>query len=167
MNKKILVAFTIAVILGTMTLPALAKPPDHFSEIFDEPPLFIADCGDFEVLTQGSTLYLDGTVHYDKEGNPTKIITHYWAEDVYWSPETGKEVPMETNLLTSLEDLESGEIRSAGIQFRLTIPGEGTILMDVGRLVFDYPDITFEAGQHPVYFPEEGDFEKLCAWFAE
>jgi len=56
----------------------------------------------------------------------------------------------------------------AGIQFRLTIPGEGTVLMDVGRLVFDADfNITFEAGQHPVYYPEEGAFEKLCVWFAE
>ena len=168
MNKKILVAITIAIILGAMALPVLAKPPDHFFVSFAEAPFLIADCGDYEVWTRDYQIYLNGTIHYDKEGNSTRIIQHWSGDGFFWSPETGKEVYMDSNLFNSVDVLETGDTKSAGVQFRLTIPGEGTILMDVGRIIFNpFPNITFEAGQHPVYFPEEGATDKLCAWFAE
>lgn len=168
MYKKITLALIITFLLAAMAVPALAKPPDHFSIWFPEAPLLIADCGDFTVETKDYIIYLDGTVHFDKDGNPIKAITHWSGEGFYWSPETGKEVPMQSNLFNSVEYFDTGETISAGIQFKLTLPGEGTILMDVGRMVFEpYPVITFTAGQHPVYFPDEGGLEKLCAFFAE
>lgn len=168
MYKKLTLAFIITILLAAMAVPALAKPPDHFSDWFAEAPLVIADCGEFTVESKDTIIYLDGTVHYDKNDNPIKMIMHWSSEGVFWNPETGKEVSMESNLFNSVDYFETGETISAGIQFKLTLPGEGTILMDVGRMVFEpYPVITFAAGQHPVYFPDEGGLEKLCAFFAE
>lgn len=168
MNKKILVAIIIAILIGTMALPVFAKRPDRFTDSFTEAPMLIADCGDYEVWTKDSQLYLNGTIHYDNEGSPIMIITHWKVEDTYWSPETLKEVSVDVKLFNSVEVLATGEFQSAGIQFRLTLPGEGTILMDVGRYVFDADfNIIFKSGKHPVFFPEEGGTEKLCAFFAD
>lgn len=168
MQKKIIIVITITILLSALAMPVLAKPPDHFSDWFEEPPYEIADCGDYVVATKGYTIYLDGTVHYDKAGDVTKVITHWNGSGYFWNPDSGKEVFMDSNLFNSVDDYETGETASSGIQFKLTLPGEGTILMDVGRLVFQpYPDITFAAGQHPFYFPEEGGLEKLCAYFAD
>jgi len=168
MKKNILMATTITILLAAIALPVLAKPPDHFSYFYDEKPWTIADCGDFTVETRDTRIYLDGTVHYDKDSNPIKVITHWRGEGVYWSPETGKEVTMDSNLINTFDYFETGETIATGIQFKITVPGAGTILMDVGRMIFQpWPNVIWEAGQHPVLLPDDGGFEKLCAYFAD
>ena len=168
MYKKILMATTITILLSAIALPVLANPPVQFSDSFVEDPLLIADCDDFYVWTKGYTIYLDGTVFFDKENNPIKIITHWRGDGVYWSPETGKEVNMDSNLINTFDYYETGETIATGIQFKITVPGEGTILMDVGRMVFQpFPNVIWEAGQHPVLLPEDEGFDKLCAYFAD
>jgi hypothetical protein len=168
MYKKIIMATIITILLAAMALPVLAKPPDHFSDWYAEIPMPIADCGDYVVESKDFIIYMNGTKHYDKDGNLIKIITHWSGEGIYWRPDTGKEVYMDSNLFNSIDILETGETISAGIQFKITLPGEGTIFMDVGRMVFKpYPNIIFEAGQHPFFFPEEGGLEKICAYFAD
>jgi hypothetical protein len=48
-----------------------------------------------------------------------------------------------------------------GIVFNFVVPGVGTVLMDVGRLVFDeVGNLLFEAGPHQLL---EGDIDALCA----
>ena len=168
MYKKILMATTITILLSVMALPVLANPPDHFSDFYEEAPWTIADCGDFTVETRDTTIYLNGTIHYDKGGNMIKAITHWRGDGVYWSPETGKEVNMDSNLINTFDYYETGETIATGIQFKITVPGEGTILMDVGRMVFQpFPNVIWEAGQHPVLLPEDEGFDKLCAYFAD
>jgi hypothetical protein len=173
MIKKILMATTITILLAAIALPVLAKPPQHFSGFYEEAPWTIADCGDFTVETKDTTIYLDGTVHYDKDGNMIKGITHWRGDGVYWSPETGKEVHMDSNLINTIDYYETGETIpsetiATGIQFKITVPGAGTILMDVGRMVFQpFPDVIWEAGQHPVLLPDDGGWEKLCNYFAD
>lgn len=168
MNKKILLAGAIVLLISMMAIPTLAKPPDHYSYSFDELPMVVADCGGFSVETKDYVIYVDESAHYDNEGSISKIISHWSGEGYFWNPDSGKTVFMESRLFNSFYYPETGETISSGIQFKLTLPGEGTILMDVGRIIFEpYPEITFAAGQHPFYFPEEGGLEKICAYFAD
>lgn len=168
MNMKMLAAMIVAILFAAVALPALAKPPDQFSDTYTEEPLMIADCGDFEVWTRGSQIVYDGMIHYDREGNPTRIITRWWSQDTFWNPDNGKEAAVEGKLFNTIDLPATGETVAMGIQFKLTLPGEGTLLVDVGRIVFDpFPTIVTAVGHHPYWLPEPGDFDKLCAYFAD
>lgn len=58
-------------------------------------------------------------------------------------------------------DLIEGTETDVGLVFRVFLPGGGTVIADVGRLVFDAAgNVAFEAGPHPAL---HGDFAGLCA----
>ena len=58
-------------------------------------------------------------------------------------------------------DLVEGTETDIGLVFRVFLPGGGTVIADVGRLVFDAEgNLIFEAGPHPAL---HGDFAALCA----
>jgi hypothetical protein len=155
------------VMLLVVVIPAVAAPPDHFTDEFHDGPWFITDCGDFTVLVEG-TVSIKGKVFYDQEGNPTKVQTHWDIESVYYSPETGKSVPS-AERINWFEETVDGQfqIKQTGVAFKLNMPGYGQLIMDVGLIIFDENfNVLFSAGQHP-WNLGTGDFTKLCAFFAE
>jgi hypothetical protein len=160
-TKRFLVFLVILVLLASITVPALAKKPDKYSDSF--PQSFpVASCDGFDVMLEGM-LNVDVTVYYDNDGNEDRTKLHLTSNDRYYTiPDMGKEAwgPITINVF-----LEAGETKAAGVNAKLTIPGEGTILIDAGQIKIDADDnIVFLKGNHQLM---EGDFDKLCTWFAE
>jgi hypothetical protein len=124
----------------------------------------IAECGEFDVLTD---FVVDGqsTIFFDSAGNPDYARVHLRFVDFFYNSET-REGFTEHEHSNTLLDLPSGEeVTSSGVSYRVTVPGEGVVLLDVGRLEHDEAgEVAFVAGPHQVHLGEDTD--KLCAALA-
>jgi hypothetical protein len=119
----------------------------------------IAECGEFDVLTD---FVVDGqsTIFFDSAGNPDYARVHLRFVDFYYNSETGEGFSEHEHSNTLL-DLPSGEeVTSSGVSYRVTVPGEGVVLLEAGRLEFNEAgEIVFVAGPHQVL---SQDTDKLC-----
>jgi hypothetical protein len=158
-TKRFSLIFVIVVLLAGITTPALAKKPDRYSFEIDQ--VFpIADCGEFDVLVEG-TLFVDSTVFYDEDGNFVREKWDVTTDDRYYSPQTGKEARDSVTFNTFW--FENWEVKTVGLSLKLTIPGEGTLLINAGHLKWDAAgNIVFVKGNYG-----KEDYDKFCAWFAE
>jgi hypothetical protein len=103
-------------------------------------------------------------VFFDEEGDADFARSHAQIHDFYYNSDTGEGFA-ETEASNAVVDLPSEEeITSVGLRYHVTVPGEGLMLVDAGRLEFDENgEIVFAAELHQV---EEEDFDKLCAALA-
>jgi hypothetical protein len=122
-------------------------------------------CGSFEIL-QSDTVTERFTIFYDQAGNVTQAVFHDRAEGTFSNSVTDNSVPFEGTANQTLTFATPGDFSTitttfTGDIFKVTLPGGGLILHDVGRAVFE-PDgtITFEAGPHQLL---HGEVQKLCA----
>jgi hypothetical protein len=155
--RQILRLVALAAILLAAS-PAAALPPqqDHFP--------FTVDFVDEEICGFPIAVSFEGAVtvmsFVDREGNLARIEMHSYdyakATNLLNSKSaTGHEM---SNLRV---DVEAGTEILRGLPIHFKVPGHGTVLMEVGRLVFDASgNPTFVAGQHQLL---AGDFSELCA----
>ena len=119
----------------------------------------IAECGEFDVLTD---FVVDGqsTIFFDSAGNPDYARIHLRFVDFYYNSETGEGFTEHEHSNTLL-DLPSGEeVTSSGVSYRVTVPGEGVVLLEAGRVEFNEAgEVVFVAGPHQVL---SQDTDKLC-----
>jgi hypothetical protein len=159
--KRIIMLSTFAatmVVMLALAGSASAANPERRTEQFEGTEL-VAECGDFDVLTD-YVLDFTSIIFFDSAGNPDYARGHYIVHDFYYNSETGEGFA-ETESGYNLLDLPSeDEVISAGLSYRVTVPGGGAVLLQAGRLVFDEAgDVVFEAGPHQV---QHGDTDKLC-----
>ena len=110
------------------------------------------------------TLNFSGTEHFDQDGNLVRVVEHIFGVDRLYNSETGKSLkPASFNQGEIVHPIE-GQVAVNGVIFRITVPGAGVVLLDVGRFVFTFDgDLVFIAGQHQFL---AGDFAGLCAALA-
>ncbi len=100
------------------------------------------------------------TTYFDNAGNPVKVKLHLPFHGTLTNEANGKSVSADQVLIV-FQDLEAGTETLVGVRFRVTFPGLGAILLDVGRVVFDAEgNVIFEAGPHQIIHE---DFEAFCA----
>jgi hypothetical protein len=159
--KRMTMLLTLAAVMALMLALAgsasAAKP--EVTTFHIEGTEFITDCGDFDVLTD-FVFDIRSIVFFDDEGNADFARSHVRIHDFYYNSETGEGFA-ETEASNNVSDLPSGEeITSVGLRYHVTVPGEGLVLVDAGRLEFDENgEVVFAAGPHQV---EEEDFDELC-----
>jgi hypothetical protein len=148
---------TMALMLALAGSASAAKPEPQ--TIHEEETELIADCGDFQVLTD-YVLDIRELVFFDSAGNEDFARVHLTFHDFFYNSETGEGFA-ETNTGNNVIDLPSGaEVTSMGLSYHVTVPGEGVVLLQAGRLEFDEAgNVVFVAGPHQVL---EEDFDKLC-----
>lgn len=158
-KRRFILIFIIVVLLASITTPALAIEPDKSSSMIPQ-DFHVADCGDFEVRIEG-TLYYGETVFYDKDGNFDRFRWHITTDDLYYTvPDTGKEARGSTTFNWTAG---IGVDMTVGPTYKLTIPGEGTILINAGHLAWDADgNLVFVKGNYA-----KEDYAKLCSWFGE
>jgi hypothetical protein len=160
MRTLIAIVIGLAAALAVLApTAALAAPPDTGRILVEDH--FIdegasAACG-FPVQVDGSGV-VTFQVLFDAAGNPIRVQIHENIEGTF-----------SANGIT-LREIERGQIfrdrvegtdTEIGLLFRVFLPGGGTAIADVGRLVFDAEgNLIFEAGPHPAL---HGDFAALCA----
>jgi hypothetical protein len=159
-----IIAFSLILVSLMALVPysvAFADGPIIYPSSHYEGADVLAECGSFQVLdvyalNQSEFHWLDG------QGNLVKIIIVSWGTDTFTNSETGKAYPMDFHN-NSIIDFTTSPRQNAimGVVYRLVLPGEGAVFLDVGRVVFQRGSgVIFEAGRHQLF---DGDFEALCA----
>lgn len=169
MKRLIILSTLVATSLVILALagPASAEkiPPDTQRFVDDEVQTFVfANCGDFEVR---SDFTVEGaiTTFYDSSGNPDYYKMHLIFHDFFYSTENPDEGFAETNAESLVVDAPSdAEVKVSGLQYHVTIPGEGLVLVGAGTLRFDTEtgEVVFEGGPHQL---ESLDTGEVCAAF--
>ena len=140
MNKFVKIG-SCALIAAMWTAAASATPPIITTSVgpFNFP---IVDCGDFEVWTRGDEKVTE-KLYFDRNGVPVKIQFkfHILTSEYYnfsfqeinisqGANGVGENVTINFNPVT-------GDIHSSGAALRLTIPGIGHVVMQVGNFNLD------------------------------
>jgi hypothetical protein len=153
----------IAVVLFALAGVASAdKPQSTPTLVRFEPETgtdLIADCGNFEVRTD---FVVDGhsTIFFDSDGNPDYARAHLRFVDFYYNSETGEGFTEHEHSNTLIDLLSGDEVTSIGVSYRVTVPGEGVVLLEAGRVEFNEAgEIVFVAGPHQVL---SQDTDQLC-----
>jgi hypothetical protein len=165
--KRIIVLSTLAATMAVMlalagSASAVGPTVEKFGPFSGSEQ--IADCGSgrerFEVWTD-YMFEVQVITYYDSAGNPDYAREYYTFEDFFYNTDTGEGFS-EHDRSNAVVDLSSGqEVTSSAVAYRVTVPGEGVVLLQAGTIRFDEDgNATFIAGPHQV-FPES-DTQKLC-----
>ena len=167
MKRIIMLSTLVATMAFLLALagPASAIPPT-FEELDPETAdvVLVEDCpqdGGFDIRDD---FVVEGTIttYYDRNGEPIRIWAHIRAIDRFYNSETGKEYTATTANIIHFLDLQTGQDNAMGLEYQLTVPGVGLVVLDGGKLIFDAEgDVVFEAGQHQI-LGSNPDTEKFC-----
>jgi len=165
MVKKNSLVLSAAILIVTVSLSANATPPekDVTTYPFQE---YIVDCGGWSVVTEGvmkETL----TWFFDKKGGPEPSTLHVslsvresrWFnsehQDIFiqqGSKGVGENASIWINLVTGRE-------RNSGGWYRITAPGYGPLVINVGHYTWDGENFTRNG---LFLMPEDGTGSLLC-----
>jgi hypothetical protein len=162
--KRIIMLTTLAATMAFMlalagTASAIAPTTETLEPVTDD--VFLIDCGDFDIrddyVQEGTA-----TNFYDRNGELVRIRYHFTYVDRFYNSETGKEYTATTANTIDFEDLQSGQLDAMGLEYQLTIPGVGLVVLDAGKLIYDAEEnLIFESGQHQI-LGSNPDTEKFC-----
>ena len=101
---------------------------------------------------------------YDNEGNLVREVRHIRFLGTETNDVTGKSLPVNGIRHITL-DFVNGTFTETGVLRHVTVPGEGIVLHESGRLVTGLEDeeVIFEAGPHQLF---HGDLAAFCAALA-
>ena len=144
--------------LGT----ASANPPEISEQSFSGTEV-LTDCGDFQILDDYD---LTATLRWftDKDGNIVSGLRTWHGTESIYNSVTGERYTSHSGQAVKIDPV-SGERTTTGVVYRVTVPGAGAVLLDVGRSIFDpgTGEITVIGGPHQLL---EGDVQALCAALA-
>lgn len=148
----------VAGVLVTFVPAAGAVPPERFTTLM-EGRFQIAECDGFTVVDQ-FFIDVDTTLFFDQDGTVTEVQLKIRGTDNYVNTVTGETITEKTSFMAHV-DTATLRNMSTGLQYKLTRPGFGHLLLDVGRTVFDFNtgDFVVLNGPHQVV---EGDTSGLC-----
>ncbi len=168
MKQRVILSAVLATMVGLAAFtPAFAVPPvhgtGHFEGAWD--PI---DCGDFYLLAE-YMVDVRVTTFFDQDGNPTRALFHV---PLNWTLSNSKDdrVLTHTNSYMRISDFEEGLHTYVGVNWHITIPGRGVVILDAGRIIVDfypppiYPgaEVLWQAGPHEMI---NGDYTTLCQVF--
>jgi len=138
----------LAALLGSTVVAAQSRPPqqERFDFAYEGEP--VASCGDFVMLSDGAgTTHL--TTYFGRSGSPERVTLHGVYNGLLTNPLNGKTLADAPSVPFITIDLASGVRTNIGTYWNVTLPGEGVIVIEAGRLVFDGegPPV-FIAGPH-------------------
>jgi hypothetical protein len=100
---------------------------------------------------------------HDSDGNPIRQVIHVHFVGTLTNTTSGKSIPDEGNQIVT-NDLLTGSSTTDGRVRVTTVPGEGAILFQVGRVVRDAAgNVVFFAGQNDFL---TRDFDDFCTYMA-
>jgi hypothetical protein len=158
-------SITLGILFGVLLLqlgskPVAAQPPVVTFIEHREGSAQIVDCGTFQIIDDfiGD---LTVTVFFDNDGESRLDIDFQGIDSIRNSSgEPSYTSPFHNKILVDL-DAALGNV--VGVNFAVTVPGYGTVFMDVGRLVVDEAqNLHFRAGPHQAV---DADYARLCEAF--
>ena len=149
---RLLPVSLVAVAVALLALPvAVSAAPPLVETFHDEGSFtFAGPCPNGVTLVGTFTEDARVTTFFDQAGTPVRAqITDNYV-GVVTNPVTGESVENPSHQ-TIIVDLVEGTETYVGLLYSATVPGEGVVFHDVGRVVFDAAgNVIFEAGPHDV-----------------
>lgn len=153
-TRRLLLAMVALLALAPVT--ASAAQPEFYTRYDDitiDDPVLTPVCG-FPVVSHYEGA-VKGRNFYDKEGNLVRSFetySHHYLH-TYTNPATGTTLTTGGPAAFRYEYHEDGSVTftATGLQDNITVPGEGSVFRDAGKLVVESGEITFEAGRHDAY----------------
>jgi hypothetical protein len=151
-----------AAVALAMAPTAAATAPTSVDESFHRSiPNFVA-CSGFTVRGEFD-VSRTVTTFYDNDGATVRQVTHVHFTGELINTATGKSIPDEGNQIV-ISDLTDGTTATVGRVRVVTVPHEGEILAQVGRVVRDASgNVIFIAGQQDF---QTRNFDEFCAYMA-
>jgi hypothetical protein len=159
--KNLILALALVAALATAAVASADAPTIVQQTLHRSIPNFI-QCPGFTVAGEFD---VERTVmtFVDQNGKPIRQVTHVHFVGTLTNTSTGKSIPDEGNQIVTA-DLVTGTSTTDGRVRVDTIPGEGVILAQVGRVVRDAAgNLIFFAGQNDFV---TRDFDQFCAYMA-
>ena len=102
------------------------------------------------------------TTFYDSNGDDVRYRFHFRYVDRFYNSETGKEYTATTANTIDFVDAQSGQLDAMGLEYHLTVPGVGVVILDAGKLIETADgEVVFESGKHQI-LGSETDTDKFC-----
>ena len=117
---------------------------------FSDVNVVIANCGDFFIVANGAgTMRL--TTYFDNHGNPIRVHFQGRYNGTMTNSVTGYSLADAPSVANIFADLVTGTQTNIGAFFTVTAPGDGVILFDAGRIVFEGsgPPVFIAGPHHP------------------
>ena len=159
MFKKILQASAISAIALMCAGESVAIPPGISTfEVNDD--LEVIQCGTYNVRQSG-TYRVTEKLWFDDGGIPVRAQVKIQVIDSKYYNDTNEDIAIRQGVkgvgenLTGNIDIVTGEEHWSGNAFRLTIPGIGRVIWDVGTWKWETGNLVFFAGKGWVF--AEGD----------
>lgn len=166
-QRCLLVLAVLVMLVGLLATPAHAGAPLKFTEEVSTGYPFY-ECG-FEVLFSADLTYTSWT-HFDNDGGVVRFREHVAARTATWTnPLNGRVLSSTGGAYTQTWSGDPVVLTTAGQVVTVTIPGEGLVFLDAGRLKTDLLEWLFVAGRHDFF---SGPFvgapppEAFCAYLA-
>jgi hypothetical protein len=159
--KNLVVAVALAVPLAFAAVATADTPTIEQQTLHRSIPNFI-QCPGFTVTGEFD---VERTVmtFFDQNGTPIRQVTHVHFVGTLTNTSSGKSIADEGNQIVTT-DLITGTSTTDGRVRVNTVPGEGAILFQVGRVVRDAAgNVIFFAGQNDFL---SRDFDDFCAYMA-
>lgn len=107
-------------------------------------------CGAFEII-QSADVTTRATLFYNQDGNATRWTLHNDEVGTFANSVTGASVPFtghftQTFVFVTPGDFSSVTITTTGLVDKVTLPGEGVVLHDAGKVVVSQGQIVFQSG---------------------
>ena len=146
---RLLPALLAAVAVALLTLPvAVSAAPPVVETFHDEGSFaFAGPCPNGVTLLGAFTEDVRVTTFFDEAGTPVRAQIKVDFVGVVTNPATGESVENPSHQ-TIIVDLVEGTEAQVGLIFSVTVPGEGVVFHDVGRVVFDAAGNVIIAGPH-------------------
>ena len=140
---------------------AFADGPQILSFTFDNPAHVLVDCGDFDII-ESSVETVRITTFYDDAGNRVRRITHFTFSGTYTNSVTGEVFTDTPDPQTYIRDYVNGTTTGHGLVFRITVPGQGIVLLDAGTVIFNADGTVTAYGRHDGGYSFDANLAALC-----
>lgn len=151
-GRRVLPVVMVCLAVLVSATPALAAAPEierFESSNVDSPDVFPDLCGPGGDVMGVFHEWVTVTTFYDADGTVRDIKVHVRFVGELTRLDTGKSLS-DPGYFTDWIDPDNGEITRNGLVFAWKVPGEGLVLLGVGRVVATagFEEYLFVAGQH-------------------
>ena len=151
---NLLLSLLLAISAAIPASTAWAVPPNKVNFAFDTVGFLVGDCGTFQVWTDfhGEGFFIE---RFNQAGAVTKVNQHInFSQSIYYNSENpaifieGGPGELQNDHFDFTGDVPTLAI--TGLTFKVTLPGNGVIFHEAGRIVIDFEtgEVLFQAGPH-------------------
>ena len=134
--------------IAAAPLSASAAPPETTTTEILDINVPVENCGSFTIIAN-YTGTIKETLYFNNQGDPIRLLFQGRARGTLTNSVSGYSVKDAPSVRNGFVDLVKGTETDVGVDFHITVPGEGVVVLQAGRIVFNGgPPPTFVAGPH-------------------